>query len=90
MLPPSTFPILDEHPHCFGCTGQWDNHDTGAYCRYGQDPGKCEGPGIKPELCPVCKEKGEQVPMLRGRPTGFYYFYSCPRCGNLALREKTK
>jgi hypothetical protein len=40
------------------------------------------------ELCPVCEEKGEQVPMLRGRPTGFYYFYSCPRCGNLALRER--
>jgi hypothetical protein len=44
MLPPGTFPILDKHTHCFGCSGQWDNHDTGAYCRYCQEPEKCEGP----------------------------------------------
>ena len=39
------YPIPEEHlPHCAGCSGQWDNHDTGCFCRYGQEPGKCEGP----------------------------------------------
>jgi len=42
------------------------------------------------ELCPVCLEKGEENPMLRGRPTGFYWQYRCPKCGNLALVERTK
>lgn len=38
-------PIPEEHlPRCSSCTGCWDNHDTGCYCRYGQEPGKCEGP----------------------------------------------
>jgi len=39
-------------------------------------------------LCPVCIEQGERVAMARGRPTGFYYFYRCPRCGNMALVER--
>jgi len=39
------YPILEEHlPLCAGCSGQWDNYDTGAYCRYGQDPDRCRGP----------------------------------------------
>ncbi len=42
------------------------------------------------ELCPVCLEAGKEVPMIRGRPTGYYYFYRCPRCGNLALVEREK
>jgi len=39
-------------------------------------------------LCPVCIEKGEQVAMVRGRPTGYYWLCKCPRCGNLGLVEK--
>lgn len=41
-------------------------------------------------LCPVCLEKGEQVPMMKGRPTGYYWQYQCPRCGNLALIERVR
>ena len=49
---------------------------------YGENSGKDD------TLCPVCLEKGEQVAMVRGRPTGFYWYYRCPRCGNLGLIEK--
>jgi hypothetical protein len=49
-IPPGTFPILDKHLHCFGCTGQWDNHDSGAYCRYCQDPDVCTGPRGEREI----------------------------------------
>ena len=83
-------PIPEEHlPHCAGCSGQWDNHDTGCFCRYGQEPGKCEGPKTV-DLCPVCIEKGERVAMVRGRATGYYWLCKCPRCGNLRLVEREK
>jgi hypothetical protein len=42
----------------------------------------------KVELCPVCLEKDQQVPMLKGRPTTWYWYYRCPACGNLALVER--
>ena len=42
------------------------------------------------EPCPVCAEKGEQVTMIRGLPTGYYWSYRCPECGNLALVERGK
>jgi hypothetical protein len=42
----------------------------------------------KTELCPVCLEKGEQVAMVRGRATGYYWLCKCPVCGNLRLVEK--
>jgi hypothetical protein len=51
IIPLGTFPILDKHLHCFGCTGQWDNHDSGAYCRYCQDPDVCTGPRAERERC---------------------------------------
>jgi len=91
-LPIGIYPVSDEQQlaRCSSCTGCWDNHDTGAYCRYGQDPGKCEGPRNKPVLCPVCLEKGEEVAMIRGLPTGYYFQYRCPRCGNLGLVEREK
>jgi len=38
------YPIGDEHTVCHGCTGEWDNWNTGAFCRYGQVPGVCRGP----------------------------------------------
>ena len=40
------------------------------------------------ELCPVCLEQGEQVAMVRGRETGYYWLCKCPVCGNLGLVEK--
>jgi hypothetical protein len=40
------------------------------------------------ELCPVCLEQGEEVAMVRGRPTGYYWLCRCPRCGNLRLVER--
>ena len=45
VLPDGVWPISNEELRkCAGCTGQWDNYDTGCFCRYGQKPGKCEGP----------------------------------------------
>lgn len=44
----------------------------------------------KTEFCPVCLEKGEQVAMVRGRATGYYWLCKCPRCGNLRLVEREK
>lgn len=41
-------------------------------------------------LCPVCLEKGEQVAMVRGRATGYYWLCKCPVCGNLRLVEREK
>lgn len=41
-------------------------------------------------LCPVCLEQGEQVAMVRGRATGYYWLCKCPRCGNLRLVEREK
>jgi len=49
---------------------------------YGENSGKDD------TLCPVCLEKGEQVAMVRGRATGFYWLCKCPRCGNLRLVER--
>lgn len=42
----------------------------------------------KPVYCPVCLEKGDKVPMVKGRPTTFYFYYKCPACGNMALVER--
>jgi ssDNA-binding Zn-finger/Zn-ribbon topoisomerase 1 len=39
-------------------------------------------------LCPVCLESGREIPMIKGRPTTFYWYYRCPECGNLALVER--
>ena len=39
-------------------------------------------------FCPVCLERGEGVPMIKGMATGYYWQYRCPRCGNLALVER--
>lgn len=43
-IPENTYPIKDEHEHCFGCSGCYDNFNTGCYCRYGKEPGRCLGP----------------------------------------------
>lgn len=42
----------------------------------------------KPVLCPVCIEKGDEVPMVRGMATGFYWQFRCQVCGNLGLVER--
>lgn len=42
----------------------------------------------KTEFCPVCLENGREIPMIKGRPTTFYWHYRCPECGNLALVER--
>lgn len=45
MPPDKTYPIEDEQMlKCAGCTGQFDNHNTGSYCRYGFNPADCQGP----------------------------------------------
>lgn len=42
---PAIFKINDENlPKCGGCLGQYDNHNTGSYCRYGFNPADCQGP----------------------------------------------